>query len=122
MVYLGPNAYLPVTSEEVFQNVPEVSQERRGGVPSVPFGLRKDLSCAGPKVRSLPTSVTRSTSTSAARAVSLGQCGLHAPAVRTVQAGGQCAGNVPAFCCKAKDGDLASSSFFPAAKFLQGKW
>lgn len=77
---------VPVTGEEVFQNVPEVSQEGRGGVPCVPFGLRKDLSCAGPKVRSLLVSVTWSTSALAAWAVSLRQYGLHAPAVTTVQA------------------------------------
>lgn len=65
--------YLISTCKELFQNVPEVSQEGRGGVPRVPFGLGKDLSYAGPKVGSLPVSVTRSTSAPAARAVPLGQ-------------------------------------------------
>ena len=29
---------------------------------------------------------------------------------------------MPAFHCKVEESDLASLSFFPAAKFLQGKW
>lgn len=55
-------------------------------VPCAPFGLRNVLSCTGHKVRSLPASVTQSMNSLAAWAISLRRYGLHAPAVRAVQA------------------------------------
>lgn len=114
MVNLNPNAYLPSHKQGI---VSKCAWGFPGGKRQGPlFGLRKDLSCAVPRVRSLLVSVTHSAS--AAWDVSLGQCVLHAPAVTIVQAWGQCADNMPAFQHKVGGFSLVRH-FFPAAKFLQ---
>lgn len=66
-------------------------------------------------------SVTQNMSAEAAQAVYLGQYGLLAPAVKTVQTSGQYAGKMPTFQCKEKKGDVASPSLFEQQNFHRVK-
>lgn len=78
------------------------------------FGLRKELSCAVPKVRSPLELVAQSAS--AAWDVSLGQYLLHDPAVTIAQAWGQCV-----YQHKVERFSLVHHPF-PAARFLQANY
>lgn len=91
---------------------------------SCPFWIqrqRKDLSSADPKSDRCWCQRYRAWVLRLHRLFLLGQYGLHAPAVKTVQTSGQYAGKMPAFQCKEKEGDVASPSLFEQQNFHRAK-